>query len=62
MASVGRFQNEQRVRVKKGPFAGKVGRIVDLLPGACKVKIGRCIQWFTADDDVEHIPDRRATS
>lgn len=62
MVPISSFRNEQRVRIKKGPFAGKIGRIVDLLPGACKVKAERGTQWFTSGDDLEHVGDRRRTS
>lgn len=59
MASISRFKNEERVRVKKGPHAGKTGTVKDLLPDACKVKIGRESQWFTHGDDLEQVKASR---
>lgn len=53
------FQDGQRVRVKRGQFAGKTGTVKDLLPNAVGVRIGRKIHWFARSGDLEPVMKSR---
>jgi hypothetical protein len=43
---IGQCKIGQRVSVKRGLHKGKSGKVVDLLPGACKVRLGRKSVWL----------------
>lgn len=46
-------QNQDCVKVVRGPYAGKRGKVIDLLPEGYMVLIGRKSVWFTRAGDLE---------
>lgn len=48
-----RVQIEDLVKVVRGPHKGQSGKVVDLLPEAYKIRLGKESVWFTRAEDFE---------
>lgn len=46
-------RNQDSVKVVRGPYTGKRGKVIDVLPWAYLVLVGRKSVWFTRAEDLE---------